>query len=81
MQLFLRICQLNFEVKNRLKLKTMETYSQKPVTFMYFWMNYCDGNHIERTSIVMKNINLLFHLSNDRLHLFLLSDSTQIDDN
>ena len=26
----------------------METYSQKPVTFTNFWLNYCDGNHIER---------------------------------
>ena len=42
---------------------------------MYFWLNYCDENHIERIPIVMKNINLLFHLVSemieaDRFHLF-----------
>ena len=62
----------------------METYSllQKPIAFMYFWLNYCDENHhIERIPIAVKNID---HLSNpiseiikaDRLHLFLLSDGT-----
>ena len=65
----------------------METYSQKPVTFMYFWLNYCDGNHhIERIPIAVKNIGHLFHLASEiikanRLHLFLLSDGTRIDDN
>ena len=29
----------------------METYSQKPVTFIYFWSDYCDENHIERIPI------------------------------
>ena len=67
----------------------METYSsfQKPITFMYFWLNYCDGNHhIERIPIAVKNIGHLFHLASEiikanRLHLFLLSDGTRIDDN
>ena len=66
----------------------METYSsfQKPVTFMYFWLNYCDENHIERIPIAVKNIDHLFNLASeiikaDRLHLFLLSDGTRIDDN
>ena len=67
----------------------METYSsfQKPVTFMYFWMNYCDENHhIERIPVAVKNIDHLFNLASeiieaDRLHLFLLSDGTRIDDN
>ena len=65
----------------------METYSQKPVTFMFFWLNYCDGNHhIERIPIVVKNIGYLFHLASDiikadGIHLFLLSGSTQMDDN
>ena len=54
---------------------------------MYFWLNYCDENHhIERIPIPVKNIGHLFHLASeiikaDRLHLFLLSDGTQIDDN
>ena len=54
---------------------------------MYFWLNYCDENHhVERIPIDVKNINHLFHLASeiiqaDRLHLFLLSDGTQIDDN
>ena len=54
---------------------------------MYFWLNCCDKNHhVERISIVVKNIDHLFHLSSemidaDRLHLFLLFDSTRIDEN
>ena len=57
-----------------------------PVTYMYFWLNYCDENHIERIPIPVKNIGHLFHLASeiikaDRLHLFLLSDGTRIDDN
>ena len=67
----------------------METYSsfQKPVTFMYFWLNYCDENHhIERIPVAVKNIDHLFNMVSeiieaDRLHLFLPSDETQIDDN
>ena len=53
---------------------------------MYFWLNYCDENHIERIPVAVKNIDHLFNLASeiietDRLHLFLLSDGTQIDDN
>ena len=54
---------------------------------MYFWLNYCDENHIERVPVAVKNIDHLFHLASeiikaaDRLHLFLLSDGTRIDDN
>ena len=67
----------------------METYSllQKPVTFMYFWLDYCDENHhIERISVAAKDIDHLFNLANeiikaDRPHLFWLSDGTRIDDN
>ena len=66
----------------------METYSllQKPIAFMYFWLNYCDENHIERIPVAVKNIDHLFNLASeiieaDRLHLFLLSDGTRIDDN
>ena len=67
----------------------METYSllQKPIAFMYFWLNYCDENHhIERIPFAVKNIDHLFNLASeiikaDRLHLFLLSDITRIDDN
>ena len=65
----------------------METYSQKPVTFLYFWLNYCDENHhIEKIPVAVKNIDHLFNLASeiieaDRLHLFLLSDGTRTDDN
>ena len=65
----------------------MGTYSQKPVTFMYFWLNYCDENHhIERIPVAVKDIDHLFNMASeiieaDRLHLFLLSDGTRIDDN
>ena len=66
----------------------MEAYSsfQKTVTFMYFWLNYCDKNHIKRIPIAVKGIGHLFNMASeiieaDRLHLFLLSDSTRIGDN
>ena len=67
----------------------METYSsfQKPVTFMYFWMNYRDENHhIERIPVAVKNVGHLFNLASeiieaDRVHLFLVSEGTQLDDN
>ena len=65
----------------------MKTYTspQKSVVFMYFWLNYCDEN-IERIPVAVKNIDHLFNMASeiieaDRLHLFLLSDSTWIDDN
>ena len=63
----------------------METF-QKPVTFMYFWLNYCDENHIERTPVGVKDIDHLFNIAGeiiqaDRLHLLLLFDGTRIDDN
>ena len=54
---------------------------------MHFWLNYCDENHhIERIPVAVENIGLLFRLASqiiqaDRLHLFLLSDGTRIDDN
>ena len=53
---------------------------------MFFWLNYCYENHIERIPVAVKNIDHLFDLANevveaDRLHLFLLSDSTRTDDN
>ena len=64
----------------------METYSLEPTTFMYFWLNHCDGNHIKRIPIAVKNIDYLFRMASeiiesDKLHLFLLSDGTRIDDN
>ena len=48
---------------------------------MYFWLSYCDGNHIERIPIVVKNIDHLFCMASeiiesDKLHLLLLSDGT-----
>ena len=65
----------------------METYSllQKPIAFMYFWLNYCDENHhIQRIPVAVKDIDHLFNLASqiikaDNLHLFLLSDGTRID--
>ena len=64
----------------------METYSQKPVTLWTF------GWIIVMKIIILKEFPLLWktdHLFNraseiikaDRLHLFLLSDGTRIDDN
>ena len=75
---FWKLCQLKkcFEVK-RIKIKTM---------FMYFWLNYCDENHVERIPIAVKIINHLFHLASeimdaDTLNLFLFFDGTRIDEN
>ena len=66
----------------------MKTYSssRKLVTFMYFWLNYCDENHIEKISVAVKDIDHLFRLASeiikaDNFHLFSLSDGTRIDDN
>ena len=65
----------------------METFFQKPVTFLYLWLNYCDENHhIERIPVAVKNIDHLFSIAGeiikaDRLYLFLLSNGTRIDDN
>ena len=48
---------------------------------MYFWLNYCDENHIERIPIAVENIDYLFNLASeiietDGLHFFSLSDGT-----
>ena len=53
---------------------------------MYFWLNYYDKNDIERIPVAVKDIDHLFNMASeiieaDRLHLFLLSDGTRIDDN
>ena len=54
----------------------METYSPlQRATFVYFWLDYCDENHIERIPIAVDIIGYLFHLASqiieaDRLHLF-----------
>ena len=72
-------------MKKQIKIKTIETYSHKSVTFMYFWLNYCDENHhIERSPITVKDTDHLFRMASeiikdDNLHLFLLSDGTRID--
>ena len=46
----------------QIKIKAMETYPllQKPVTFMHFWLNYCDENHhIKKIPVAVKDI---YHL-------------------
>ena len=63
----------------------MET-PRKPFVFMYFWLNYCNENHIERIPVGGKDIDHLFNMASeligaDKLHLFLLSDGTRIDNN
>ena len=52
---------------------------------MYFRLNYCDENHIQRIPIAVENIDYLFRLASeiieaDRLHLFFLSDGTRINE-
>ena len=55
--------------------------------FMYFWLNCCDENHIQRIPIAMKNIDHLFHLAGeimevDRFHLFFVFfGGTRTDEN
>ena len=53
----------------------METYSlpYKPVTFMYFWLNYCDKNQIERMPIAVKNIDHLFSTASEMIELIISS--------
>ena len=53
---------------------------------MCFLLNYCNEKNIERIAVAAKDIDHLFNLATeiieaDRLHLFLLSDATRIDDN
>ena len=53
----------------------------KHVTFMYFWLNYCDKNHIGKIPVAVKNIDHLFNLASemvgdDNLYLFLFFDGT-----
>ena len=33
---------------------------RKPVTLMYFCLNYCDEDHIEKIPVAMKDIDHLF---------------------
>ena len=33
--------------------------------FMYFWLKYCDKNHIKRIPIAVKNIDHLFHKTSE----------------
>ena len=49
----------------KFKIKTMETYSSlQTVTFMYFWLNYCDKN-IERIPVAVKDLDHLFNMARD----------------
>ena len=43
----------------------METYSQKDVAFMHFWLNYCDENHIKRIPVAVKDIDHLFNMASE----------------
>ena len=58
---------------------------EKP--FIYFWLNYCNENHIEKIPVAVKDRDDLFNLTSemiggaDNLHLFLLPGCTQIDNN
>ena len=38
---------------------------QKPVVFMYFWLNYCNENQIERIPVGVKNIDHLFNMDSE----------------
>ena len=45
----------------------METCSsfKKPVTFVYFWLNYCDKNHVKIIPIDLKDIDHLFRMASE----------------
>ena len=47
-------------LRNVLKWKQL-----KRKMFMYFWLNYCDENYVERIPTAAKNINHLFHLASE----------------
>ena len=75
------------QTRRRLRLcsNSENLYSCFWTYVLFFWLNFCDENHIERIRIAVKNINLPFHLASeimkaDRLHLFLLSNGTRIDE-
>ena len=70
----------------QIKMKRMETYSQKTRCFYAFLVELFDENYIKRIPIAVKDIDHLFNMASeiikaDRPHLFLLSDGTRIDDN
>ena len=48
-------------LRNVLKWKQLEI----KMMLIYFSLNYCDENHVERIPIVVKNINHLFHLASE----------------
>ena len=68
----------------RLILRIMSTsemfWSEKQfkikMMFMYFWLNYCDENHVERIPIAVKNINHL--IESDRLICFCLLTALEL---
>ena len=72
---FVELCPLNkyFEVKTaENKNDGNISLLQRPVTFIYFWLNYCNENdHIERTPIAVNNIGLLFHLASKIINSFM----------
>ena len=53
---FLGLCPLKKYFEKQIKIKMMKRYSQKPMTFMYFWVNYCDeNNHMEIIPVAVKD--------------------------
>ena len=55
--------------------ETIVVKQLKVKMFMYFWLNYCHENHVERIPIAVNNINHVFDLAtgrveSDTLHLF-----------
>ena len=59
---------------------------RKPISLMYFYLNYCNKNYIEKIPVAAKGIDHIFRMvveiiEGDNLHLFLLSDGIRIDNN
>ena len=54
---------------------------------VYFWLNFCNDNQIDRIDANVQNIDHIFNLAIEimgtagRFYLFLFSDGTRIDGN
>ena len=56
----------------------METYSLQPTIFMYFWLNYCDENHVERIPTAVKNWQIKLALTCEGSFEFFLVFSPRV---
>ena len=70
---------------NHISIKTASVKMME--RFIYIWSNYSrKNNHVEIIQVAVKNIKHLFCMASElfesgKLHLFLISDGTRIDNN